>query len=266
MELTPSAVKLAKDMIPGGKAEGKTDKDFPRDQMAMGQKIEMEHVRPGEQAKAREIARDHLTEFPDYYSRLKKMESEAKEKKAGADDTYYCPTCGWRGKGSSLVNGKCPKCGKSVQLVKKASAGDEGGRAPTAQDKAKIQEWMRTHDNPKDEDFHAFAEGLGLNVHLAEGVAYDMAHELSKKAMIPLPDLSAEELGELKAAAETVGQTLAKTAAVDPFTAIIGETPVSVSPAGRIETWLFRRKMDRMAQARQAAEAALKSSVAPETV
>lgn len=112
------------------------------------------------------------------------LSTPAMDKAAGADDTYYCPTCGWRGKGSSLVNGKCPKCGKSVQLVKKAAAAmsDGEGKTPTEQDKASIREWIAKHDKAKDEDFHAFVEGMGLNVHKAEGVVYEMANELAKKA------------------------------------------------------------------------------------
>lgn len=70
--------QASKDMIPGGKADKKTDsKDFPKKQMELGGEVEMEHV--DDKKKAKEISRDHLTEFPDYYSRLKKMEDEAKK-------------------------------------------------------------------------------------------------------------------------------------------------------------------------------------------
>jgi hypothetical protein len=63
------------DLIPGGKADGKTDRDFSAAQLGLGSKVELEHT--NDPAKAREIARDHLTEIPDYYSRLKKMEDAA---------------------------------------------------------------------------------------------------------------------------------------------------------------------------------------------
>lgn len=69
------------DLLPGGKADGKTDSAFSAWQLAMGTKVEMEHT--NDPAKAREIARDHLTEIPDYYTRLKKME-DAAPKTAGA--------------------------------------------------------------------------------------------------------------------------------------------------------------------------------------
>jgi len=45
-------------------------------QLAIGAKIEREHTHSV--SKAREIARDHLAEIPDYYTRLKKMEKRAK--------------------------------------------------------------------------------------------------------------------------------------------------------------------------------------------
>ena len=43
----------------------------------MGIKVEMEHV--DDESLAREIALDHLFEIPDYYTRLDKMEKEAKK-------------------------------------------------------------------------------------------------------------------------------------------------------------------------------------------
>lgn len=46
------------------------------DQIEKGMKVELEHT--SDLDKARQIAIDHLTEFPDYYDRLKKMEDEAK--------------------------------------------------------------------------------------------------------------------------------------------------------------------------------------------
>lgn len=43
-------------------------------QLSKGIKIEMEHT--GDLAMAREIALDHLNEFPDYYDRLEKVEKK----------------------------------------------------------------------------------------------------------------------------------------------------------------------------------------------
>jgi len=76
-ELIELTLHKQADMIPGGKADKQTDADFPKAQLAMGQKVEMEHT--DDPKKAQEIARDHLSEFKDYYTRLKKMEGEAKK-------------------------------------------------------------------------------------------------------------------------------------------------------------------------------------------
>jgi hypothetical protein len=43
-------------------------------ELAIGVKVEQEHTKDLDLAN--EIARDHLNEFPDYYTRLKKMEGK----------------------------------------------------------------------------------------------------------------------------------------------------------------------------------------------
>lgn len=78
------------DIIKGGKADKMSVEDIAKkhgvsieqiqNQIKKGIKIEMEHVDTEEEA--REIAMDHLTEIPDYYDRLNKM-----EKDAGLDET-----------------------------------------------------------------------------------------------------------------------------------------------------------------------------------
>ena len=49
--------------------------EYDEAEMKMGIEIEMEHTSNATLAKR--IAMDHLAEIPDYYTRLKKMESEA---------------------------------------------------------------------------------------------------------------------------------------------------------------------------------------------
>lgn len=71
--------KLSEDSIPGGKAQGMTNSDFDPKQMAMGQKVEREHT--PDPKKQQEIARDHLEEFPDYYTALQQMEERLSQKK-----------------------------------------------------------------------------------------------------------------------------------------------------------------------------------------
>jgi hypothetical protein len=54
----------------------KTPIAFLQKQLAKGIKVEREHTK--RDAEAREIALDHLAEIPDYYTRLHKMEKDAK--------------------------------------------------------------------------------------------------------------------------------------------------------------------------------------------
>lgn len=57
-----------------GKNNAVPDSEFDKKQLEMGTKIEMEHT--DNKLIAKMIAKDHLTEFPDYYTRLRKMENE----------------------------------------------------------------------------------------------------------------------------------------------------------------------------------------------
>jgi hypothetical protein len=71
--------------IKGGKADNLTPKDIAdkfdvstkmvKDQIKKGKKIESEHT--SDEEKQTEIASDHVSEFPDYYDRIEKMEKEA---------------------------------------------------------------------------------------------------------------------------------------------------------------------------------------------
>ena len=75
-------IKLATqnpDKIKGGLADNKSPKSFSPHQLKEGIKVEMEHT--NSKAIAKEIAMDHLTEIPDYYTRLKNMEAIAKKSK-----------------------------------------------------------------------------------------------------------------------------------------------------------------------------------------
>jgi hypothetical protein len=60
---------------------------YDQEQIKMGIKVEHEHTIDNRIAER--IAKDHLAEFPDYYTRLDKMESEARtEKKASLDEVF----------------------------------------------------------------------------------------------------------------------------------------------------------------------------------
>jgi len=64
-----------KEIIEGGRADNKPDADFDPKQLEKGVKVEQEHTR--DKSLAKEIAKDHLSEFPDYYDRLEKMEKQS---------------------------------------------------------------------------------------------------------------------------------------------------------------------------------------------
>lgn len=65
--------KHAYDIV--GKHNNVSSKKFDEKQLRMGIDVEKEHTDVPEVAKA--IAKDHLSEIPDYYTRLLRMESEA---------------------------------------------------------------------------------------------------------------------------------------------------------------------------------------------
>jgi hypothetical protein len=78
---------MQKDNLKGGKSDNLSLEDIAKKhgvglnsiktQIEIGKKIELEHVNCDDLAE--EIAKDHLEEFPDYYTRLKDMEKQAKK-------------------------------------------------------------------------------------------------------------------------------------------------------------------------------------------
>ena len=82
--LTIEGVNKAKEELPGGVGDFRPDSDFNAKQLKIGTKIEFEHTH--DKDKAKEIAKDHLTESPDYYRELEvmedKLEDKGKEKKS----------------------------------------------------------------------------------------------------------------------------------------------------------------------------------------
>lgn len=68
-------VKVARDLIPGGLADSGPPKNVDQAQVRKGIKSELEHT--NRRDIAREIAFDHLTEDPKYYTKLDKMEKSS---------------------------------------------------------------------------------------------------------------------------------------------------------------------------------------------
>lgn len=61
-----------KDLISGGLADHKKPSDFSKGKLRAGVKVEKEHT--DNPQVAQEIAMDHLTEDPEYYEKLKRIE------------------------------------------------------------------------------------------------------------------------------------------------------------------------------------------------
>ena len=65
--------KILSDLIHLGRSKNFTG-EYDAKELAMGTKVELEHM--PYPLIAEKIAKDHLAEIPDYYTRLKKMEAE----------------------------------------------------------------------------------------------------------------------------------------------------------------------------------------------
>jgi len=63
------------DLLPGGKADKIPPSAFPAKKVERGARVEREHT--SNKTLAKEIARDHLSEDPAYYEKLRKMEKSA---------------------------------------------------------------------------------------------------------------------------------------------------------------------------------------------
>lgn len=58
--------------LKGGLGDNRPDDDFDTEQLKNGTEVELEHTKNRKMAK--EIAKDHLSEDPNYYKKLKKIE------------------------------------------------------------------------------------------------------------------------------------------------------------------------------------------------
>ena len=74
--------------LKGGLADGKPTTKYNAKELKKGISVEKEHT--PDKSVAREIAKDHLEEIPDYYTRLRKMESQAEKKmNKSASNNYF---------------------------------------------------------------------------------------------------------------------------------------------------------------------------------
>lgn len=68
-------ISQSKEMDGKAQREGVSKEDVSTSELEMGIEVEKEHTK--DEKMAERIALDHLAEIPDYYTRLKKMESQA---------------------------------------------------------------------------------------------------------------------------------------------------------------------------------------------
>jgi len=167
--MAKSALKSTKptDLIRGGKGRKLAPADADPKELKMGIKVEYEHLDPKIPTKKRkrmamEIALDHLAEFGDYYTRLRKMEKQGeKAKKKGIKSAQAAKPGGRR------------KVREAIRDV--LENGDEKkakGKTPSAK---AVKAFLKKNPNLSDDDFHDWCEKKGYNVHKAEEVAYRLA-------------------------------------------------------------------------------------------
>ena len=141
--------------IPGGDAEGMTPEDIAKKhgvdmsivskQLKMGIEVEYEHS-PDKNVAA-EIAKDHLTESPFYYSYLEHMEEEMMENLKEDIET-------------------------GMSEEEREEEKEKTGRNATPKDAI---EFLKKKPNPSDDDLHKWAEEQGIKVPTLEGEMYKLA-------------------------------------------------------------------------------------------
>jgi hypothetical protein len=85
-KLVREIIEIVEDEIPGGKGDNLSSTDLDQTELQKGIKVETEHT--NDPVKAEEIAKDHLAEDPQYYTKLEKagLADELTESRVG--DAY----------------------------------------------------------------------------------------------------------------------------------------------------------------------------------
>ncbi len=94
------------------------------DQLSMGVEVEMEHTNDASLAK--EIAMDHLTENPNYYTKLKKIEEGMKH--VASFDTFLNESAILEGNTTDKIDGPIKLFGSQIFVVKTVMNYKEGGK------------------------------------------------------------------------------------------------------------------------------------------
>jgi len=158
--------------IAGGDAEGMSPEDIAKKhgvdmsiinkELKMG--IDVEHEHSPDNNVAAEIAKDHLTESPFYYSYLEAMEEEMMENLK-----------------EDIERGS----------MEDEEAEEEMGRAATEADAI---EFLTGKPNPSDEDLHEWCEEKGIKVPSLEGQMYKLATKYVKSIEKSKDSMDSEEI------------------------------------------------------------------------
>lgn len=119
--------EASEDKIPGGLADKGAPKGLDPKQLEMGIKVEMEHT--DDPAVAREIALDHLTEDPKYYTKLKQVKKTAAEKYKGIDFKPPAAVADAASKGLDFRQKQTDKAGLTPEQAAKEGIGSGVQRA-----------------------------------------------------------------------------------------------------------------------------------------
>jgi len=142
-------------LIQNGLAAGEPDSKFDTEQLDAGKKIELEHTK--DKGVAKQIAKDHLKEIPDYYTRLKAMEAQAKDdEKKGEDDDEMQMSMKVRWE-SLKKKMKRLSHEKSIPPLDGASPAQEAPATPEAQSAPEAPEGIAAPDMPAEQDPQALA-------------------------------------------------------------------------------------------------------------
>jgi hypothetical protein len=181
-----STLNFGIEFVQAGRAHEKhvSEKDVDPAELEKGIMVELEHTTNKEIAK--KIAMDHLSEIADYYTRLKKMEDDAKSSpNTPTEDTEP------EEDEESDEEEESEEDEESDEEEESEESDEEGDSEEEEEEEGEITEeqidkiinYVKTHDH-LDDDFHKFAEELGIDPHEAEEVVYQWANaELNSNSL-----------------------------------------------------------------------------------
>ena len=167
--------------LKGGKADKLTPEDIAKKfkvtiskiqaQIRKGIKVEMEHTKDRE--KAREIATDHVSEFADYYDRIKKMEDKASNYWKAKDVTESTKSLIKRLIREELKEGKLGRIAGTLGMAA-ASLTPGNMNADSFKEPTEILSGGKVEKN-SDGTFTSIAEGISPNLEISKKLALNKA-------------------------------------------------------------------------------------------